>query len=90
MHSNIKTSRHHRFNETRIAPPPLFKRYIGGGRATSATVSPFTHSSAPGKPAGDYVDAPPLAIETRFARRTTSRKYTRYLKRTSSNSRCLS
>jgi len=63
--------------------PPLFKRYIGGGRATSATVSPFTHSSAPGEPVGDYVDAPPLAIETRFARCATSRKYTRHLKRTS-------
>ena len=63
--------------------PPLFKRYIGGRRATSATASPFTHSSAPGEPDGDYVDTPPLAIETRFARCTTSRKCARHLKRTS-------
>jgi hypothetical protein len=62
--------------------PPLFKRYIGGGRATSATVSPFTHSSALGESVGDSANGPALAIETRFARRTASRKYTRHLKRT--------
>jgi hypothetical protein len=63
--------------------PPLFKRTIGGGRATSATVSPFTHSSAPDEPVDDYVDTLPLAIETRFVRRTESRKCARDKKRTS-------
>jgi CO dehydrogenase/acetyl-CoA synthase alpha subunit len=63
--------------------PPLFKRSIGGGRATSATVSPFTHSSTPGEPVDDHADATSLAVEIQFARRTESRKRTRDFKRTS-------
>ena len=55
---------------------PLFKRYIGNGRATNATVSLFSHSSALSKPEGNHAPS-----ETQSALRAASRQYTRHLKR---------
>jgi len=55
---------------------PLFKRYIGNGRATNATVSLFIDSSALSKPEGDHAPS-----ETQSASRAASQQYTRPLKR---------
>jgi len=55
---------------------PLFKRYIGNGRATNATVNLFIHSSALSKPEGGHAPS-----ETQSALRAASQQYTRPLKR---------
>lgn len=56
---------------------PLFKRCIGGGRATSTSI----YSSALSKPVGEHARAAPIASGTQSTLRAASRQSRRYLKR---------